>query len=363
MKILWTMDFNCYGEGTGGGDIFSTRVLAKGLKAKGHELDTVNPVWSEGPLPWYVRTVHTARRFGRMIGAILRDDPPSVLVAQNNVYPYVIQQARRYNVATVLVVRDKRYRCPNFAKDWGQPCPSSCAWCVGKHALATYPWFRHHMTLMREMALASDAQVVPSTHIAEDMRRALPGTDPTVVYPPIDDSHVPEVWEPTDVVYMGKGAYKGADIVASTAEELRSRDYSFRIYARQEPEHEAKFSTLPNVKVCGFRPRQEIFQHARVVVAPARWSEPAGRNVCEAVYMGVPCVISDRGGVPETMGPGGIVVPDAHLEDPAYWAEAIDDLMSGDDWDNYSRAAKEHGQMMAAPKMVDRFEKVLEGVV
>ena len=110
-------------------------------------------------------------------------------------------------------------------------------------ALFPSPWFRHHVNLSRKMAEEADAQVVPSTYMANDMRAWLPKTDPVVIYPPVDDSHHPSRWRPKDVLYLGKGAYKGADIVldpnaADLAEQVRKRlpdGVDFIIDATGEP--------------------------------------------------------------------------------------------------------------------------------
>lgn len=363
MKVLWTMDYSMTRDGHLGGGVFSTKLLVRGLRALGHVIDAVSPVRKESPLPWYMARVLIGRKFARSLRRDLEHSPPDVVIAQNDTYPYVVQEARRHGIPTVVVARDTRYRCPQ-PPSWNDGrggCMKGCVLCVGKHALLPYPWFRYHINMMREGIRMSDAQVVPSTYIANDMRTFILRSGPEVIYPPVDGSHIPEDWEPRDVLFLGKGAYKGADIVADIAEEMQGNGIRFRVCGNQDPSHVLRFKALDNVDLLGFVDQCEAFRTAKVVLAPARWEEPAARNVCEAVSMGVPCIISDRGGVRETMGPGGIVVTD--LNDIDEWVSHIEAFYeNGSLWDECSRLGKEHSKMMELDRMSKRLEEVLESV-
>jgi glycosyltransferase involved in cell wall biosynthesis len=46
--------------------------------------------------------------------------------------------------------------------------------------------------------------------------------------------------------------------------------------------------------------KEEFFEAIDVLVVPSEWEEPAPLVVMEALVRGVPCVVSDRGGLPET---------------------------------------------------------------
>ncbi len=61
---------------------------------------------------------------------------------------------------------------------------------------------------------------------------------------------------------------------------------------------------------------------AAVVLAPSRWEEPCPYSVLDALAAGVPVLVSDRGGLPELVGPEGIV-PGGDL---AAWTAALSEL-------------------------------------
>jgi glycosyltransferase involved in cell wall biosynthesis len=92
---------------------------------------------------------------------------------------------------------------------------------------------------------------------------------------------------------------------------------------------------------------KDIYAVTRLLLVPSVWEEPAGRVAVEAMMNGIPPLVSDRGGLPETVGAGGIVlgIP-AHVtaearslpgrEDVAPWLEKILELT--DDARLYERA-------------------------
>jgi glycosyltransferase involved in cell wall biosynthesis len=54
---------------------------------------------------------------------------------------------------------------------------------------------------------------------------------------------------------------------------------------------------------------KEIYVATRVLLAPSLWHEPAGRVAAEALLNGIPPLVSDRGGLPETCNGAGFYLP------------------------------------------------------
>jgi glycosyltransferase involved in cell wall biosynthesis len=75
-----------------------------------------------------------------------------------------------------------------------------------------------------------------------------------------------------------------------------------------------------------------VYAETKIVLVPSRWAEAWGRVVSEAQVSGIPALASDRGGLPESVGSGGILVdPDAGLD---RWTEALARL-----WDDEAEFA------------------------
>jgi glycosyltransferase involved in cell wall biosynthesis len=54
---------------------------------------------------------------------------------------------------------------------------------------------------------------------------------------------------------------------------------------------------------------KEIYLATRALLAPSLWQEPAGRVAAEAILNGIPPLVSDRGGLPETCNGAGFYLP------------------------------------------------------
>lgn len=121
---------------------------------------------------------------------------------------------------------------------------------------------------------------------------------------------------------------------------------------------------------------KEIYTATRVLLAPSLWQEPAGRVAAEALLNGIPPLVSDRGGLPETCNGAGFYLPippeitprqatpvAAAVVEP--WIELMIRLESDADfYREESRRAREAGAIYRpenlAPRYVSYFESVLD---
>lgn len=81
---------------------------------------------------------------------------------------------------------------------------------------------------------------------------------------------------------------------------------------------------------------RSVYRDARLVLVPSRWPEGWGRVVSEAQLSGIPALASNQGGLPESVGEGGILVePAASLDQ---WQRALARMW--DDRAEYERLAE-----------------------
>lgn len=91
----------------------------------------------------------------------------------------------------------------------------------------------------------------------------------------------------------------------------------------------ARLEKLPNVR---FQHRvsdvRDIYRQTRLLLAPSLWEEGFGMVSVEAQSCGIPVIASARGGLPESVGDGGLLIAD--YRNPDAWVEAICRVL-GDD--------------------------------
>lgn len=152
------------------------------------------------------------------------------------------------------------------------------------------------------------------------------------------------------VVFINPHPYKGAEMAFALASARHDIPFTFvegwPLSDEVMADYQARVKALENVT---WLPRQgdmrQVYAKARIVIAPSpkERGEAWGRVVTEAQFSGVPVIASNSGGLPESAGPGGLLVePSDSLE---AWKEALAKL-----WDDqaqyqvFAEAALQHGQ-------------------
>ena len=198
-------------------------------------------------------------------------------------------------------------------------------------------------------------------------RRALAdlGVDSRVIYPVIDGAQYRVLPGGSHCVFVNPHPSKGIAIALALA--AACPDIPFLIveaWTLDGPAHSAnrlRAAALPNVtwlrRVADMR---TVYAQARVMLVPSQWEEAFGRVVAEAQVSGIPALVSDIGGLPEAVGPGGCLVPPtAPVE---VWRQALRRI-----WDDpveqarLATAALRHAARpdMAAARQIDALEAAL----
>lgn len=172
------------------------------------------------------------------------------------------------------------------------------------------------------------------SRFAVERLRAWCGVDAQVVPPII--AVPPAIDGPHDrVLFVNPIPVKGCEIAFALAGRLR--EATFLIVESWAIDAPWRNYCLARLRPCGnvdwrsaSADMATIWSYARVVLMPSVWEEAWGRVASEAQANGVPVVASTRGGLPEAVGPGGILLDvEAPLDE---WAGALSRLLRDDAW-------------------------------
>ncbi|MFQ6547509.1 glycosyltransferase [Aestuariibius sp. 2305UL40-4] len=87
----------------------------------------------------------------------------------------------------------------------------------------------------------------------------------------------------------------------------------------------------------------KVYGRTRVLLAPSQWEEAWGRVASEAHCSGIPVIGSDRGGLPQAIGPGGVVLP--HDAPVSEWSSELRRLwFDADAYDEVSKRALDYAK-------------------
>jgi glycosyltransferase involved in cell wall biosynthesis len=200
--------------------------------------------------------------------------------------------------------------------------------------------------------------------------RARYGIDTEVIPPIVRAERYRTDRRPKYVTFINPVAVKGVDVALAIAARRPEIPFCFvkgwPLSVIKQMQLKSRLRQLPNVVFHerGLADMKAVYSETRVLLVPSQWeAETWGRVASEAHCSGIPVVASDRGGLPESVGPGGVIIRfDAPVE---HWINAVDRLWNDDRYygqksaaalDYSRRPALDTGHQIAALETaLDRF--------
>lgn len=220
-----------------------------------------------------------------------------------------------------------------------------------------FPLLRKNVSDYRRAMETADVVVANSEYTSEQLQNLF-NVDSEVIYPPIKLSDYRTTPDRDGYITMinPRSVDKGVDIFFDIAIERPEDDFLLvGEVAPKEQRNRAK--QLDNVFLAGWKSDvREAYKTSKLVVVPSRYSEPFGRVAAEAMVSGIPCVVSDRGGLPEVVGQSGEIV--SNIESTSAWITAIDRAISQHDPGSQMNRV----ERFSAEQQVIRLQSILEQV-
>jgi glycosyltransferase involved in cell wall biosynthesis len=318
-----------------GGAQSSTHELAERFRLRGHKVAVLAGLTGEG---WVGLRGRLVQKFGRR--GFVRDTALGYPVYRAWFAVRAVAEVARDFGADVAVFQSR--------------LPVALARAVDRRAIRTFIYLRNVETvdLGGNPGALADTGFIANSRFTAGRFAAHDAIDATVVYPMIDPERYRVESTRRNVTFINPHPDKGVDIALDIA--ARCPDIPF-VFVRSwglsdsdEADLQRRLAFLPNVTLrASTSDMKSVYRDAAIVLAPSRWEEAFGRIAAEAQVSGIPVVGSNRGGLPEAIGPGGIVVAaDAPVAD---WVGAVRGLWDDRDrYDAVSAAARAHA---ARPEM------------
>jgi glycosyltransferase involved in cell wall biosynthesis len=173
------------------------------------------------------------------------------------------------------------------------------------------------------------------------------GVSSTVIHPLIPRAIYKTKTSREKVTFVNASRHKGLDIALEIARACPEIPFEFvggmipprgtEVFARQH-------DVPRNVALTpAERDMRDIYSRCKILLVPSVWEEGYGRIVTEAQISGIPCIASRRGGLPEAVGGGGILLdPKDPIET---WVTALRRLWEDERlYDQLSSSALAHSQ-------------------
>jgi glycosyltransferase involved in cell wall biosynthesis len=185
--------------------------------------------------------------------------------------------------------------------------------------------------------------------------RAVTGREPTVIRPIFEKPRGQKTLSPEYVLFVNTHYTKGLDCALTLAEKNPDIPFCFVRSWTKQPDYDRLFQDrVSNVKNISWIERvtdmNELYRKTCILLIPTgtpclgkpiHVEETWGRVASEAQFFGVPVLATKNGGLPESVGPGGVLVEaNASFDD---WNAALRQLWHDKDfYDQKSAAALQH---------------------
>ena len=239
--------------------------------------------------------------------------------------------------------------------------------------LPTFVFFRHtHVkNLGAEPRADSGFMYFANSQFTAKSYRAAFGLECQVVTPLVIPRFYRTKTDRSRVVFINPNPMKGIARVLELAERRPDIPFdvveSWKLPKWMVAESKARAAKLGNIRWLRSKTdMRSVYRHARILLAPSgidhpEWIESWGRVATEAHLSGIPVIATNDGGLPESVGPGGILIArTASIED---WLSALDLLWNdAQAYDNYSRAALHYStrESVNPEQQIKRFVLTLE---
>lgn len=294
MKLLFVNDTPYLPQGHGGLE-WNTHELCVALIRQGVEVAVAAPIGSTGLVGF---TNRVKRRMG-----IWGQWPKDTSLG----YPVF----RGWNPQDGIVEIAKVWNADKIVIQGSSPQYGLASQAAG---IPTYYYFHHVMqNLPLQGKWRNLAGFLACSPFLAELSSTLYGVQIAVVRPMVAPDRCKTVVTPKVVLSFGLQPIKGADIVLNMAEARP--DIPFRIIetwtmdARATQDLRDRAKALSNVEIK--KPSNDVRDYlmdAKLVLAPSRSQEAWARVVSEAHINGIPVLASDSGGLPDSVGVGGVCV-------------------------------------------------------
>lgn len=195
------------------------------------------------------------------------------------------------------------------------------------------------------------------------------GIDSMVITPLIRADRYRTAREASNVTMINPHHMKGGNLAVEIARRCPEIPFCLvEAWELQDDHKKALLDQIRDLKNVTLKPRTDnmksVYRYAKILLAPSMCEEAWGRVVSEAHISGIPVVASNRGGLPEAVGTGGVVLdPDGPVEK---WVETIKRLWSDADFYREKSEAALSCSVhleLEKPKQIETLLSVLRGAV
>jgi len=217
-----------------------------------------------------------------------------------------------------------------------------------------YPFFKLH-SYLNSLAIMNAKRVFANSRFIASEIEAQENVKADVIYPftKTINNKLVDTSKAEYITMVGSGGVKGIDVFEKVAKLLP--ELKFRIVGQGFKER-----CLDNICYSPFySDPEDLYKSTSMLLVPSKWLEAFGKVSVEAGSRGIPVIVSDRGGLPETVCSSEFVIKD--YDNPVSWKNKIISLLeNGFDSTTIINHASKFDELNDLKKIDEIIESLLE---
>jgi glycosyltransferase involved in cell wall biosynthesis len=190
-----------------------------------------------------------------------------------------------------------------------------------------------------------------------------------VVLPLVDPRYYATETKPERVLFVNTVPRKGLEIAFAIAERRPDIQFDFILSWILKPERVAELQARADKagNIILHSPTGDMrsfYATTRLLLAPSQWEETWGRVATEAHINGIPVLGSNRGGLAQAIGSGGLTLPaEAPIAD---WLAALARIWdTTQSYETFAQAARDYGarEEIQPAAIIARLQDILQSAV
>ena len=278
-----------------------------------------------------------------------------LLITQNALAPVSVQVADEMNIPSLFFMRSMALT--GYEKYDPNRSHLSNLFQTDIGGRVQYPFLWKNFHDYRQAAGTATHTIANSEFTAAKIEELFE-VESTIIYPPIKLKNYKVEYDRNGYITMvnPRAEYKGADIFLDIAEKLPAEEFLLvgPISSDTIKKRAGGLSNVNHWEWC--EDMRDAYGQSKLVVVPSRVEESFGRVPAEAMVSGIPCVVSNRGGLPEVVGETGEVVE--QLDSADRWINAMERAFSN----HNPEAQKQRVERFSADTQVEKFLQTIETV-
>ncbi|MDD5015860.1 MAG: glycosyltransferase [Atribacterota bacterium] len=258
---------------------------------------------------------------------------PDLILTQLGFAPAVVFAGKENNISTVTFLRDFTPFCPlSFNKKTVDMCNKICKDCHASIHHKLLAFFIKKIMVQHRLSLEQSSMVIANSNYLAKISKSVYGIEADVIRPFIQlNNYIAKKsgLEKNKITFINPQVNKGVEIFFKIATALPM--YQFQVVGEfRKPFLKHKFfnrkSLYKNITFMKIRKEMKyIYETTKILLVPSLWQEPFGRVCIEAMANGIPCIVSNRGGLSEAVGDCGVIIDNPFKIE--VWVNSIRKLM------------------------------------